>query len=218
MKISEVLTEAGLGDALKAIAKEPRILANPGNIEAAANRLRGNRDVANFTQQMVKVWNNVVDQERKKRQAQAQGFDGGKMPEEDYVNLLKKFVSDTILGTPTNRGIDLIIQDVVKAADAGDANAFKTNFEELVSNALMIRAMTKTTDSRTQQQPGSTSNSEPPPRTVNQVVDALNDAGVRKNDLAKIKAAISSLSGIQPIRTQDTTARALLQAMGIPVA
>ena len=218
MKVNEVLTEAGLGDALAAIAKDPRILANPGNISAAANRLKGNRDVTNFTQQMVKVWNNIVDQEREKRQRQAQGFDGGKMPEEDYVALLKKFISQTILGTPTNRGIDLIIQDTVKAADAGDANAFKTNFEELVSNALMIKAMTSADGSTSQQQTSTTPDETPPPRTVNAVQDALRRAKINDTDLNKLKAAIASIGISEKVRTSDPTIRALLTTLGIPLA
>ena len=218
MKVNEVLTEAGLGDALAAIAKDPRILANPGNISAAANRLKGNRDVANFTQQMVKVWNNVVDQEREKRQRQAQGFDGGKIPEEDYVALLKKFVSQTILGTPTNRGIDLIIQDTVKAADAGDANAFKTNFEELVSNALMIKAMTSADNVTPQQQSNTTTDQTPPPRTVSAVQDALRQAKINDTDLNKFKAAIASIGINEKVRTNDPTIRALLTTLGIPLA
>lgn len=215
MQINEILTEASIGDALAAIAKDPRILANPGNIEAAANRLRSNRDVANFTQQMLKVWNNLVDQERKKNQSQAQGFDGGRMPIEDYENLLKKFISQTILGTPTNRGVDMIIQDVVKAAEAGDKNAFKTNWEELVSNALMIKSMTADT---TQQQDNTIDSSTPPPRSVDQVKDALRGARISDAQINQLKAAIASMGIKDAVRTNDRTIRALLTTLGIPVS
>jgi len=220
MKINEVLTEAGVMDTLKAIAKDPRLLANPKNISATANRLRTQRDVQQLAGQMVKVWNNVVNQERKR--LQGAGSDGT-IGEDSYQQLLAKFIEKNIVGTKldsinnttTKQQISKTIQLVQD--NRGTPRQFNDLFSELISLGLVARVQAS---SQTQQEPSvqQTPTDSPPPRSVNAVIDALKDAGVRTAELRQLKAAISAISGIQPIRTQDTTTRALLQALGIPVA
>jgi len=217
MKVNEVLTEAGIGDALKAIAKNPKLLANPGNIGAAANRIENEQAVQQFTQQLVKVWKNVLDQEKDK--IQRAGL-SGKISDQDYEKLLKGFISKTVLaGGQTNTALDGIIKDITTASNKGQTQLVNNLFQDLVSQSLMIRAMSSATQQQQPQpQQQQQQQQQAPLRTIDQVKDEFRNSQIRDAEINQIKAAISSMNIQQPIRTQDPTARALLQVLGIPVA
>ena len=217
MKVNEVLTEAGIGDALKAIAKNPKLLANPGNIGAAANRIENEQAVQQFTQQLVKVWKNVLDQEQDK--IQRAGL-SGKISDQDYEKLLKGFISKTVLaGGQTNTALDGIIKDITTASNKGQTQLVNNLFQDLVSQSLMIRAMSSATQQQQPQpQQQQQQQQQAPLRTIDQVKDEFRNSQIRDAEINQIKAAISSMNIQQPIRTQDPTARALLQVLGIPVA
>jgi len=217
MKVNEVLTEAGIGDALKAIAKNPKLLANPGNIGAAANRIENEQAVQQFTQQLVKVWKNVLDQEQDK--IQRAGL-SGKISDQDYEKLLKGFISKTVLaGGQTNTALDGIIKDITTASNKGQTQLVNNLFQDLVSQSLMIRAMSSATQQQQPQpQQQQQQQQQAPLRTIDQVKDEFRNSQIRDAEINQMKAAISSMNIQQPIRTQDPTARALLQVLGIPVA
>ena len=220
MKVNEVLTEAGVMDTLKALAQQG-LLSGVNNIRQTANRLANQRDVQQLANQMTKVWNNVVSQERTR--LQGAGSDGT-IGERQYKELLANFVSKNVVGrdlntiqsSDTKQEISNIIQRIQDNRES--PRAFSELFRQMIIMGLIARM--EGGSQQQQQPPGNqqSTTSQPPPRSVNAVIDAFKDAGIREADLAQLKAAISSISGIQPIRTQDTTARALLQALGIPTS
>lgn len=218
MKANEFLKEAGIGDALKAIAKDPTLLANPKNIPAAANRIEGNRAVQDFTQQLVKVWQNVLDQEQDKMQ---RAGTAGKISDQEYERLLKGFISKTVMGGgQTNAALDRIITGITTASNRGQTQLVNNLFQDLVSQGLMIRAMSSATAQSQNQNSAPNAqpqNNQPPLRSVAQVKDALGDARIRDAEINQMKAAISAMGIKDPIRTSDPTAKALLQTLGIPV-
>lgn len=217
MRINEVLTEAGVADTVKAIMAQPGILSDPANFKQTVNRLRTNRDVTRLTSAMIKVWNNVVAQERNRRQGM--GSDGT-LDDNSYRNLLIQFIEKNLIGgnlsTLSPEAAQSIATDVNQITDKRtDANAtrvFPELFGSLIGSSLLARAQIGAAQNNTGT--GPTSNT-PPPRTARAVQDKLKAAGLNDTEIGKVRAAIADL-GIDPIRTNDPTVMALFKALGIP--
>ena len=223
MKVNEVLIEAGVADTVKAIMSQPGILADPANFMQTVNKLRTNRDVGQLTLAMIKVWNNVTTQERNRRQ----GLGGdGTLDDKSYRDLLIQFIEKNLIGgdlstlsSEASQAIGTIINQVTdKRMDANAARLFPELFGQLIGASLLARAQkgdaqnTTNTGSSTGTPPGT-----PPPRTARGVADRLRAAGLNNTEIGKIRSAIAEL-GIDPIRTNDATAIALFQALGIPTS
>ena len=219
MKVNEILTEAGVADTVKAIMSQPGILADPANFMQTVNKLRTNRDVGRLTLAMIKVWNNVTTQERNRRQ----GMGGdGTLDDNSYRDLLIKFIERNLIGgdlstlsPEASQAIGTIINQVTdKRMDANAARLFPELFGQLIGASLLARAQKG--DAQNTTNTGSPTGT-PPPRTARGVEDRLRAAGLNNTEMGKLRSAIAEL-GIDPIRTNDATAIALFQALGIPTS
>lgn len=222
MKVNEVLIEAGVIDTIRAIAKQPGLLANPENIRQTANRMASNRDIVQLSQQMTKVWNNVVSQQRDK--LQSAGGDGT-IGEKSYEDMLANFVEKNVVGrdlnsiedTNTRQEISNIIQRVQDNRET--PRQFGDLFRQLIVMGLIAR-MQKPSDTSTTQ-PDTTSadqtravgNERAAMREIEQAMDQL---GIRRNMRQQIGGLVSQLGGGESVRrTNNPAVDAFLMSMGI---
>lgn len=222
MKVNEVLTEAGVVDTIRAIAKQPGLLANPDNIRQTANRMASNRDIAQLSQQMTKVWNNVVSQQRDK--LQGSGGDGT-IGEQPYEEMLANFVEKNVVGRDLNsiqdagtkQEISNIIQRVQDNRDT--PRQFNDLFRQLIVMGLIARMQqpgetsTIRPDSAQPEQTRSVGNERTAMRELEQAMDQL---GIRRNMRQQIGGLVSQLGGGESVRrTNNPAVDAFLMSMGI---
>ena len=220
MKVNEVLTEAGVMDTLKAIAKNPSLLANPQNIRATANKLATQRDVQQLADQMTKVWNNVVSQERTR--LQGAGSDGT-IGERQYEELLANFVEKNIVGKDLNSiqdaGTKQEISNIIQRTQDNreTPREFGELFRQLIVMGLIARMQTS----------GPSDTGEPPRPDTNRPVSnertamreleqALDQLGIRRQMRQQIGGLVNQLGGGQSVkRTGNSAVDAFLMSMGL---
>ena len=222
MKVNEVLTEAGVVDTLKAIAKNPSLLANPENIRATANKLSTQRDVQQLADQMTKVWNNAVSQERTR--LQGAGSDGS-IGERQYEQLLANFVEKNIVGrdlnsiedNSTKQEISNIIQRTQDNRET--PREFSELFRQLIVMGLIARMQTPgqsgMSDQQTSDTPGNrlVGNERTAKREIEQALDQL---GIRNNMRQQIGGLVNQLGGGQSVkRTGNPAVDAFLMSIGL---
>jgi hypothetical protein len=210
VKINEVLTEAGVIDTIKAIAKQPGLLSDPSKIEATANKLRNSRDLQQLAKSMKTMWVQLLDQQRDR--IEAFGADGS-LNDAQYKGLLTQFVEKNLLGgSKADNKMAADINQVV--ADRDDPNKFPETFEKMITKGLIYRI---TNDGSQQSQQQSQQNNTLAPRREQDVLDRFREAGIQAGDMASLKAALSTMK-IEPIRTNDPATQSVLKAFGIPTA
>lgn len=211
MKINEVLTEAGVIDTIKAIAKQPGLLSDPSKIEATANKLRNSRDLQQLAKSMKTMWIQLLDQQRDR--IEAFGADGS-LNDAQYKGLLTQFVEKNLLGgSKADSGMAADINQVV--ADRDDPNKFPETFEKMITKGLIYRITNDGSQQSSQQQPQQ--NNTLTPRREQDVLDRFREAGIQTADIASLKAALTTMK-IEPIRTNDPATQAVLKALGIPTS
>lgn len=220
MKVNEVLTEAGVVDTLKAIAKNSSLLANPQNIRATANKLATQRDVQQLADQMTKVWNNVVSQERTR--LQGAGSDGT-IGERQYEELLANFIEKNIVGKDLNSiqdaGTKQEISNIIQRTQDNreTPREFSELFRQLIVMGLIARMQAPG--------PGNTGNTQTPDtnkpvsneRTaMRELEQALDQLGIRRQMRQQIGGLVNQLGGGQSVRrTGNPAVDAFLMSMGL---
>ena len=222
MKVNEVLTEAGVVDTLKAIAKNPSLLANTQNIRATANKLSTQRDVQQLANQMTKVWNNAVSQERTR--LQGAGSDGT-IGERQYEQLLANFVEKNIVGrdlnsikdNSTKQEISNIIQRTQDNRET--PREFSELFRQLIVMGLIARMQTPGQSDMSNQQTSDTPDNRPVgnERTAKREIEqALDQLGIRNNMRQQIGGLVNQLGGGQSVkRTGNPAVDAFLMSIGL---
>ena len=220
MKVNEVLTEAGVMDTLKAIAKNPSLLANPQNIRATANKLATQRDVQQLANQMTKVWNNVVSQERTR--LQGAGSDGT-IGERQYEQLLANFVEKNIVGrdlnsiqdTGTKQEISNIIQRTQDNRET--PREFSELFRQLIVMGLIARMQVPGPGDTGEPQRPDTNRPVSNERTaMRELEQALDQLGIRRQMRQQIGGLVNQLGGGQKVqRTGNPAVDAFLMSVGL---
>lgn len=212
MKVNEVLTEAGVVDTIKAIAKQPGLLMDPTKIEATANKLRNSRDMQQLAKSMKTTWVQLLDQQRDR--IEAFGADGS-LNDAQYKGLLTKFVEKNVLGGgKADSKMAADIDQVV--ADRDDPNKFPATFEKMITKGVIYR-ITSTSDNQSQSSTQPQPNNTLSPRRVEDVLASFREARIQPQDINQIKAVIQTMN-IEPVRTNDAKTEAVLKALGIPTA